>query len=1066
MSADRNLLFGVLALQMDFIDRDQLVRAMNAWVLEKHRPLAEILVEEGALAHARRALLEPLVEEHVRAHGGDPQRSLAALSSVSSLREELSRVTDSEVQASVQALGNGDPHATRPPSVGTETSSAGRFQVLRPHAKGGLGEVFVARDDELEREVALKEIQDSHADNPGSRARFLLEARVTGRLEHPGVIPVYGLGHYADGRPFYAMRFVKGDSLGEAIARFHQAGQGKQLVGERGVEFRRLLGRFVDVCQAVAYAHSKGVLHRDLKPGNVLLGPYGETLVIDWGLAKLYQGTDGEHASPPATRPSRLTRSEAEGVSPTVAGQVIGTPAYMPPEQAAGEVDKLGPASDVYGLGATLYALLTGRAPVEDQDPLAVLRRVQKGDFPQPRAVCPAVPAALEAVCLKAMALCLEDRYRSPNALAEELECWLADEPVGAYAEPLTARLRRQLRRHPAALAAAAALLVTGLVGLGLGLAAVKAEQRHTAEQRDLAQENAAEAEANAAAAREQEGKAREAAARAEAVNTFLTDDLLAQASPEKNPQDKQVTVEQLLDKAATKVAKGFPGQPLVEGAVRLTLARTYEQLGRYAKGEPHARQALELYCRVLGPEHPDTLAALDNLAVLLQDQGKLAEAEPLFRQNLETLRRVLGPEHPDTLGARGNLASLLHQRGKLTEAEPLFRQDLEASRRVLGLDHRSTLTALNNLALLLHQRGKLTEAEPLFRQSVEASSRVLGPEHPDTLGAVNNLALLLQGQGKLTEAEPLFRQNLEAKRRVLGPEHPDTLTAEDNLAMLLQDQGKLTEAEPLSRQSVAAFSRVLGPEHPDTLTAVNNLALLFKGQGKLTEAEPLFRQNLEARRRVQGPDHPLTLIAVNNLAVVLQDEGKPAEAEPLFRQNLEARRRVLGPDHLQTLVGLDNLALVLRDQGKLAAAEELAREALARARRALPANHAARADSLGLLGGIFTDTGRAAEAEPLLREALEKRRKGLPPGHQKTAEMESLLGACLAAQHKFAEAEPLLVTSYQVLAKVPGTSVTQRHKARQRLVQLYDAWGKPAEAANWKAKSDQEVKPAGTKTP
>ena len=283
--------------------------------------------------------------------------------------------------------------------------------MLRPHAQGGLGAVFVALDTELHREVALKQILDQHADDPESRQRFLLEAEITGGLEHPGIVPVYGLGTYADGRPYYAMRFIRGDSLKEAIARFHADEGLKQDPGRRSLELHQLLRRFVDVCNAIDYAHSRGVLHRDLKPGNVIVGKYGETLVVDWGLAKPLG-----HAEPPGRAEERtLVPSSGSGTAGTLPGSALGTPAYMSPEQAAGDLEHLGPRSDVYSLGATLYCLLTGRPPFEGDDLGAILRGVQAGDFPAPRALDPTIDRALEAVCLKAMALKPEDRYATPR---------------------------------------------------------------------------------------------------------------------------------------------------------------------------------------------------------------------------------------------------------------------------------------------------------------------------------------------------------------------------------------------------------------------------------------------------------------------------------------------------------------------------------------------------------------------------------------------------------------------------------------------------------------------------
>jgi tetratricopeptide (TPR) repeat protein len=469
-SADRNLLAGVLALQMDFVSRDALIRAMQAWVFDKARPLVQILTEQGALSAERRELLEALVREHLRQHGEDPQQSLAALSSLGPARAELAAVADPDVQASLArvAVARSQPtlEATVNESAGRSTGPGQRFRILRPHARGALGEVYVALDGELHREVALKEIQQQHAGHPESRARFLLEAEVTGGLEHPGVVPVYGLGQYGDGRPFYAMRFIKGDSLKEALERFHGGEGAGRDPGARGLALRQLLGRFVDVCNAVAYAHSRGVLHRDLKPGNIMLGPYGETLVVDWGLAKVVGHPEGPLASAEAT----LRPPSASGSAATEMGRVVGTPAYMSPEQAAGKLDELGPATDIYSLGATLYALLTNRAPVVGASVGEVLQKVQRGDWPPPRLVNAAIPPALDAVCRKAMALSAAERYPTPLALAEDVQRYLAGEPVSAYREGLLARAWRWAKRHRRLLARTA--LAAVVLGVLLGSAA------------------------------------------------------------------------------------------------------------------------------------------------------------------------------------------------------------------------------------------------------------------------------------------------------------------------------------------------------------------------------------------------------------------------------------------------------------------------------------------------------------------------------------------------------------------------------------------------------------------
>ncbi len=492
-------------------------------------------------------------------HGGDIGRCLDDLSGFGRIRDDLKRrrarasaaldsstnptlpsipIVDPESGLGIGAGEDGDdsflPGAVELPagerrsdpqvewSLGHSTSDGVRFRILRPHAQGGIGKVSVALDAELQREVALKQIKPERADDTESRARFLQEAEVTGRLEHPGIVPVYGLGTDDHGRPFYAMRFVRGISFEDAIRQFHQADAiPRRDPQERMRALRHLLDRFVDICHTVAYAHSRGVLHRDLKPANILLGPFNESLVVNWGLAKVFVRGSGEPsgsktvASPspesgpkpdpgaaagragPAVEGSGVEdRSDSEpplGLSSsteTAAGTAFGTPAYMSPEQAEGRLDQLGPTSDVYSLGAMLYTLLSGHAPFEYVwcDVTALLDRVRMGEFPPPRQVNSRVPRALEAVCLKAMAQQAGDRYLSASELANEIDHWLADDPVSAYREPAPARLARWGRRHKPVVAGSAALLITAVVALSAGVILVGREQRRTEEQRELAE--------------------------------------------------------------------------------------------------------------------------------------------------------------------------------------------------------------------------------------------------------------------------------------------------------------------------------------------------------------------------------------------------------------------------------------------------------------------------------------------------------------------------------------------------------------------------------------------------
>jgi serine/threonine protein kinase len=438
--ADRNLLYGILALQMDFINRDVLIRAMHTWVLEKTKSLGEILREQGALTEEVHALLETLVRKHLERHGQDVRESLAAVQPNAALAADLANLPDPQIQASVMSMQSQAPGHPVPCLGASQAREQAvpvslRYRILEPHRRGGLGEVFVAHDEELGRKVALKQIRDEYADHPDSRARFLLEAEITGGLEHPGIVPVYGLCAYPNGRPFYAMRFVHGESLREAIQGFHKAESSDRDPGERALALRGLLNNFVAACNAVAYAHNRGVIHRDLKPANIMLGPYGETLVVDWGLAKLLAAESAADAGQELLRPA-----SASGSGPTQLGSGVGTPEYMAPEQTAGRSDPLGPHTDVYGLGAVLFEILTGRAPHD--------RLSRTPDPPRAQAVQPSTPAALDEIAARAMNAEPADRYESALGLAKAVQRWLAEEPVASY-RALVGRLEGLARSQP-----------------------------------------------------------------------------------------------------------------------------------------------------------------------------------------------------------------------------------------------------------------------------------------------------------------------------------------------------------------------------------------------------------------------------------------------------------------------------------------------------------------------------------------------------------------------------------------------------------------------------------------
>jgi len=684
---DRNILFGVFALQNGFISRQALVSAMKTWVLNKHKPMSQVLQEQNAIDPDMFALLDALVQKHLNLHGNDAGKSLAAVSSLAGeLLDELERISDSDVQGSL-AKASTDATIDLVPetkvSVGVSSSKGLRFRILRPHAQGGLGLVYVAHDEELNRDVALKEIQGRHADHPESRTRFMLEAEITGGLEHPGIVPVYGLGQYADGRPFYAMRFIRGDSLKDAIAKFHAD---RRPLREKTLALRELLERLIDVCNAMQYAHDRGVLHRDLKPGNIMLGRYGETLVVDWGLAKPL-GAAADPQAPSLSEEPMLRPSSASGSAATMQGSAVGTPQYMSPEQAAGRLDQLGPASDIYSLGATLYSLLTGKAPFEvrkdtevKMDMQTLLQRVQAGDFPAPRKHNADISPPLEAICLKAMARNPDDRYANPRALIDDIKHWLADEPVSAWPEPWTVQTRRWMSRHRTLVTGVAAALIVGVVTLS-------AATLMLAQANDVIQKNNRDlSAANIAIKKEIDEK-------------------------EKQRKLAESRLKQSLDAVGlfANDARKYCEDAMVPGESR---RRLYEvlitQLERQVEEEGEAsidslRNKLWMYQTLCG------------VTVDFEDHAK---AKIWFDRGIKSADQW-EKLRPGAIPALSFRATLLHLRGvslerqrRLLDAKQLFSEALAIRRKLMGNPEADGATAGNSIALVADSLDSLEQFE------------------------------------------------------------------------------------------------------------------------------------------------------------------------------------------------------------------------------------------------------------------------------------------------------------------------------------------------------------------
>jgi tetratricopeptide (TPR) repeat protein/tRNA A-37 threonylcarbamoyl transferase component Bud32 len=718
-----------------------------------------------------------------------------------------------------------DPFATLPPPDGNQPIPGPRFRILRRHARGNLGEVFVAHDEELCREVALKEIQDRHADRPESRSRFLLEAEVTGRLEHPGIVPVYSLGHYADGRPYYAMRFIQGISLKEAIDQFHKAEVPGRDPGERTLALRKLLDHFIDVCDAMNYAHSRGILHRDLKPANIMLGKHGETLVVDWGLAKA------------GDRPESLVPLEEQTIRPslakdsqnTIQGARIGTPAFMSPEQAAGQLDRLGPASDVYSLGATFYSLLTGKVAFSGGNVEILLQMVQQGDFPPPRAIRPDTPRVLEAICLKAMALKPEDRYATPRTLADDIEQWMADEPVSAYREPWWARAFRWGRRHKPAVAGAAALLITTTVSLAIGIAWIGHErskavaERHRADEKTLlanrerskavAERQRADLERSKAVLERQRAdeKAKLASERfGLALDAFgelvfnvqdrLEDSPATHAIRENLLITAVTGFERLVKNAenATDVNHGMVVAHLRLGDISLLVGETKKAREQYELGFQIASKLAEAVPH-------DTLARYDlslsyiKLGDVSLEMGDAKAAQVLFKKALD-ICVSLANSNPGNIQAQRDLSTVYGRLGKVSLQLGDAKSALGYCQNALKLNEesakanpknaeiqRSLALSYSNLGDITLQLGDDTAACGYYLKDLELSA-TLAEAHPDSVQAQRHLSASYEklGDANLRLRDPKTARDYHVKslslREGLAKADPDDVQSQRDL--------------------------------------------------------------------------------------------------------------------------------------------------------------------------------------------------------------------------------------------------------------------------------------------
>lgn len=922
------------------------------------------------------------------------------------------------------------------------------FQIVEVIGKGGMGVVYRAIETAFGRDVALKVLHEKTADSQMS-LRFLEEARITGQLQHPGIPSAYRVGFLSNNQPYLAMKLIRGKALNE-------------LLREEGPSSNRWLSIFEGICQAVGYAHAKGVIHRDLKPHNVMVGAFGEVQVMDWGLAKVVtdqkmpveNGTepnateaesnpfpakltrmspDVSESIPPSlvvtARPPSVTQeteqqpmplSEAQGkvgystgggmqaatdrgswgeerikatpvYQATMMGSVIGTPAYMSPEQASGEISRINTASDVFGLGAIFVSLLTGKPPYVAANIDDVVEQAKRGDLQECflRLDSSQADPEIIALCRSCLAVDPRDRPQDGAEVARSLErIRLAAE--GRMRQAETDRERAKIealeaKRRRKNLIVAGGLLCFVLAAGFIGTAAGWIEAQ---KQREFA-EQAAQQESARATSEEQAKRRAEEAAQAEreaneitqrrlkqiqAINQLVFD-IFRDLNIRKLGADSE-PVEALLAKrlvmAGQRVDEELVGDPETTANLLHQLGTSLHSLGYPAEAIPLYERAHKIRAPLLGENNRETMASQLNLAEALDDSGQHQSALEIKKLVLEQMERLFGIEHPDTLMARANLASSHSNLGNHSEALPLFTDVLAARKRVLGPEHFDTLTSVNNLGFCYLELGRYDEALSLFQEAMPIFERVLGPSHYDTLLASANYLRCLERLEKFEEALTLGEIKAALAQTALGRTHHVALVLTRSLASMYWKTGQKRRAMelidqvlswteerfgpdhleswksletklefvvssrnagghlPRAQQLVAGTIAQLGERHPETIHRKRILADLLCLSRKIPEAVPILESVLAYYQETLGRDHPMTLMGMNDLALAYLETDQIEKSVKMLQEALELKRVRFGDRHRETLVAITNQAALFRQIGRVDLAIPLFEESLA----------------------------------------------------------------------------------------------------------------------------------------
>lgn len=870
---DRDLQFAIAAIRRGFLTRAQALEGIRRWAENPQSAIVQIYSDLGFLDGTQVKQLESPA-------AGDPSVTIEQSGKQQSEDQASARASLDSTQQTVSMV----PSGSRSGDLGSELRNVAgesrgvRFERIRNHAQGGLGVVSVAMDRELGREVALKEIHDRYADHPESRRRFFKEAQITGNLEHPGIVPIYGLGSDAVGRPYYAMRFIEGQTLKEAVDALCNGKEGHPSLAADSFQLRKILGRFVDVCQAIDFAHSKGVIHRDLKPSNIMLGRFGETLVVDWGLAKQVGEPDEESGSVHLVADQDTHRSiETED------GAIVGTPSFMSPEQATGSASRIGPASDIYSLGATLYYILTGAPPIPSDEVSSMLDRVKSGKITPPRDKNRHIPAALDSICRRAMSLEQEDRYESSGELANEIERWLADEPVVAHRESFAARAARWQRKHRALASSLGVALAGVLLGAVVLIGVVSQHNRELSKQNREIQENL--------------NLARQAIDR---LMVAGNDERLKRAGLESFQSALLEAAGSFYDRILDEETNDVDVS-IQRGKAEARLGNLYLAVGDLDRAQTKHELALSLFLQLTQSEQSN-VELWDALAVEYNNLGLLRSARGDFENAAFAFQDAIDIRRQHLLGS-GDVAS---QRLKIAETQ-------------------------SNLADLYYTMGEYEKSEEFYRTGIEQAELLL--DEP-SLGehALKLLVVFLANYGEFVQSvrgNSDAHEIIERTRKLVNDIDIDPIDQPDianvialgwhNNSINLRDEGDWEGALEESQKAQRVFDE-LTRFYPRGKDYLNSQASCYSfqgellaeyGQARIEELRTAFETALEIRSRLVQIDPAQIRCQVDEIdeilekARALEEVGIMDEAVVEFdRARNKSRQLYLEhPDHVAVAV-------------------------------------------------------------------------------------------------------------------------------------------------------------------